>query len=211
VRSFRSVDGGGSWRSTVVVASIQHHAIAGGLRSWNLPSAEIDGAGTVYVAWNDCRFRPGCSSNDIVISKSTSETTWAAPTRVPIDATTSAADHFVPGLGVDSLTSGSTARLAVTYFFYPVAGCTSSTCLIDVGFISSSDGGGTWTSATTLAGPMSLSWLPSTSQGRMFGDYVSTSILSGARVFTVIPVAAAPSGATFHQSMNVPTGGMSVG
>ena len=43
------------------------------------PSAEVDAAGTVYVARADCRFRSGCPSNDIVIAKSTSETTWAAP------------------------------------------------------------------------------------------------------------------------------------
>ena len=43
-----------------------------------LPSAEMDAAGTAYVVWQDCRFRSGCTSNDIVMSKSTSETTWGA-------------------------------------------------------------------------------------------------------------------------------------
>src|SRR5439155_3785193 len=89
IRSFRSIDGGASWRSTVLVSTISHHTVAGGLRESPLPSAEIDSAGTVYVAWADCRFRSGCPRNDIVVSKSTSETTWAAPVRVPIDATSS--------------------------------------------------------------------------------------------------------------------------
>jgi hypothetical protein len=57
---------------------------------------------------------------------------------------------------------------------------------------------------------MSLSWLPNTSQGRMFGDYISTSVLPGGRAYPVIPVAAAPAGSTFNLAMNVPTGGMPV-
>ena len=81
---------------------VQHHTVAGSLRETALPSAAVDAAGTVYVTWADCRFRPRCRSNDIVIAKSTSETTWAAPVRVPIDATSSTADHFIPGLAVDA-------------------------------------------------------------------------------------------------------------
>ena len=89
IRSFRSIDGGASWRATVLVSTIQAHTVAGGLRTSPLPSAEIDAAGTVYVVWQDCRFRSGCAANDIVMSKSTSETTWGPVTRVPIDATSS--------------------------------------------------------------------------------------------------------------------------
>jgi hypothetical protein len=210
IRSFRSIDGGTSWRATVLVSTVQNHPIAGGLRAGSLPSAEIDGAGTAYVAWGDCRFRSGCPSNDIVISKSTSETTWGPVTRVPIDATTSTVDHFVPGLGVDRSTSGATARVALTYYFYPTASCSASTCRLDVGYVSSVNGGSTWSTSTMLAGPMTLSWLPNTSQGRMFGDYISTSVLGGGRAWPVLALANAPSGSTFDQSMNVPTGGLAV-
>ena len=100
-------------RPRVLVSSISHHDAAGGLREEALPSAEIDSAGTAYVVWSDCRFRSGCPANDIVLSKSTSETTWGAPVRVPIDATTSTVDHFVPGIGVDRSTAGATARRAL--------------------------------------------------------------------------------------------------
>lgn len=210
IRSFRSIDGGGTWRATVQVSTIRHHTIAGGLRAEALPSAEIDGAGTVYVVWSDSRFRSGGAENDIVLAKSTSETTWAAPVRVPIDAATSTVDHFVPGIGVDKSTSGATARIGLTYYFYPTANCTASTCQLDVGYISSTTGGSSWSAATQLAGPMTLSWLPNTSQGRMFGDYISTSVLAGGRAFPVISVATAPTGTTFHQSMFVPTGGLGV-
>src|SRR6185503_11772472 len=139
IRSFRSVDGGATWRATVLVSSISHHTVAGGLREETLPSAEVDSAGTVYVVWSDCRFRSGCPRNDIVMARSTSETTWAAPTRVPIDATTSTVDHFVPGIGVDKSRAGSSARIGLTYYFYPNSSCTASTCQLSAGYISSTN------------------------------------------------------------------------
>jgi hypothetical protein len=210
IRSFRTTNGGASWRSTVLVSSISHHTVAGSLRESPLPSAETDAAGTVYVAWTDCRFRSGCPSNDIVIAKSTSETTWAAPIRVPIDATSSTVDHFTPGLAVDPSTSGAGARIGVTYYYYPAASCSASTCQLDVGFISSVNGGTSWSAPTQVAGPMTLSWLPNTSGGRMFGDYTSTSVLAGGNAYPVIPVANASSGSTFDLAMYAPAGGLVV-
>jgi hypothetical protein len=210
IRSFRTTNGGTSWNSTVLVSSISHHTVAGALRESPLPSAEADAAGTVYVAWADCRFRSGCPSNDIVIAKSTSETTWAAPTRVPIDATSSAVDHFTPGLAVDSTTSGTSTRVGLTYYYYPAASCSAATCQLDVGFISSVNAGTSWSAATQVAGPMTLSWLPSTSQGRMYGDYISTSVPAGGNAYPVIPVANAPNGSTFDLAMYIPAGGLAV-
>jgi hypothetical protein len=210
IRSFRSTNGGTSWNSTVLVSSISHHDVAGSLREEPLPSAEADAAGTVYVTWADCRFRSGCPSNDIVLAKSTSETTWAAPVRVPIDATTSTVDHFIPGTGVDRSTSGSSTRIGLAYYFYPTANCTASTCQLDAGYISSVNGGTSWSTATQLAGPMSLSWLPNTSQGRMFGDYISTSVVSGGNAYPILALASAPTGSTFNQAMFAPTGGLTV-
>jgi hypothetical protein len=209
IRSFRTTNGGASWNSTVLVSSISHHTVAGSLRESPLPSAEADAAGTVYVAWADCRFRSGCPSNDIVIAKSTSETTWAAPFRVPIDATSSTVDHFTPGLAVDSSTSGAGARIGLTYYYYPAASCTATTCQLDAGFVSSVNGGTSWSAPTQLAGPMTLSWLPNTSQGRMFGDYTSTSVPAGGNAYPVIPVANAPTG-SFDQAMYIPTGGLAI-
>jgi hypothetical protein len=62
---FRSTDGGGTWAKSVQITGIRFHGVAGGLRTSPLPTAEIDGGGTVYVAWEDCRFRKRCSSNDM--------------------------------------------------------------------------------------------------------------------------------------------------
>ena len=44
-----------------------------------------------------------------------------------------------------------------------------------MGYISSPDGGDHWGDAVQLAGPMSLTDIADTSQGRMVGDYISTS------------------------------------
>jgi hypothetical protein len=210
IRSFRSTNGGASWSATTPVADVQHHVVAGSLRETPLPSAAADAGGTVYVAWADCRFRARCRSNDIVIAKSTGETTWAAPVRVPIDATSSTVDHFIPGLAVDAASSGGSARIGLTYYYYPQASCSQSACRLDAGFISSVNGGASWSAATRLAGPMKLSWLPDTSQGIMFGDYIATAVLAGGKAYPVFPVSSAPAGSTFHQAMYAPAGGLPV-
>jgi hypothetical protein len=228
IRAFSSTNGGTSWTSSVLVARTSHHTVAGldsdairsglgsaaviplALRESVLPSAEIDSAGKVYVSWADCRFRSGCTSNDIILSTSTNGTGWTTPARVPIDAATSGADHFTPGLGVDASTSGGTARIGLTYYYYPTANCTETTCQLDVGYISSVNGGASWSAAAQLAGPMLPTWLPDTTQGRMFGDYIATTVLAGGKAITVVPVAAAPSGSTFNVAMFTPTGGLSI-
>src|SRR5205823_2594199 len=104
--------------------------VAGGMRTSPLPSAEVDASGKVYVVWQDCRFRAGCSSNDIVISSSSDGKTWSAVSRIPIDTTTSTVDHFIPGIAVDPSTSGSTAHLGLSYYYFPVSNCTTSTCAL---------------------------------------------------------------------------------
>jgi hypothetical protein len=172
IGAFNSTNGGLSWSATTTITTIAHHAVAGGLREGPLPSAEIDGAGTVYVAWSDCRFRTRCRANDIVVSHSLNATgtSWSAVARVPIDATNSGIDHFIPGLAVNRTTSGATAQLGLVYYFYP-AGSTA----MSVGFVSSTNGGTTWSAPQTITSGMSSTWAATTSQGRMVGDYMSTS------------------------------------
>jgi len=102
------------------------------------------------------------------------------------------------------------AHLVVTFYFYPVANCTTSTCQLDVGFSTSADGGATWTSNTQIVGPMSLTWLANTSQGFMVGDYISTSF-SGAPAFPAFEVASAPIGSTLNEATFTVKGGLSVG
>jgi hypothetical protein len=199
VGAFRSTNGGASWSSSVTVASVDDHSEGGGLRSLPLPSAEIDGAGKVYVVWQDCRFRSGCAENDIVISTSTDGNTWTSPARIPIDPTTSTVDHFIPGIGVDPKTSGKTAHLTLIYYYYPISNCNSN-CQLDVGFTTSQDGGNTWTAGAQLAGPMQLSWLPISDLGPMVADYIAVSYSNG-NPFGVFAAAKAPSGSLLNEAM----------
>src|SRR3954471_5105956 len=116
IGAFNSTNGGVSWSAVTTIATIRHHRVAGSLREGPLPSAEIDGAGTTYVAWTDCRFRTSCAKNDIVLSHSLNATgtSWSAVTRVPIDGTSSGVDHFIPGLAVNNASLGSGADLGLT-------------------------------------------------------------------------------------------------
>ncbi len=200
IRAFRSTNGGASWTSAVLVASQSQHNVAGGLRDPPLPSAEVDGSGRVYVVWHDCRFRSGCPANDIVMSTSTDGVTWTnPPTRIPIDPTSSGVDHFIPGIGADTATFGNDAHLALTYYYYPVSSCTLGTCQLTAGFVSSLDGGATWTPPTPLTAPMNLTWIAETSQGRMVGDYVSTSFTGDGKAHAIFAIAKAPTGSVFSE------------
>lgn len=208
--AFRSTDGGASWSRAVTISGVRFAAVGGALRTSPLPSAEIDGSGNVFVAWEDCRFRKNCTSNDIVFSTSADGVTWSAVKRVPIDAVSSGADHFIPGLAVDKRTSGAGAHLALTYYFYPDATCTGG-CKLEVGYISSPDGGAHWGNALQLAGPMSLGDIANTSQGPMVGDYISTSFNQGGRASPVFAVGLPHTAAQpFDESMYAPASPLAV-
>ena len=207
--SFSSTDGGTTWDNIVQVANVTTANEAGGLRSGALPSAQEDAAGTVYVIWEDCRFRASCASNDLVMSTSSDGANWTTPVRIPIDSVLSGADHFIPGLAIDPATSGASAHLALTYYYYPQANCTATTCALYAGLISSLDGGNTWSAPTPLAGPMSLAWLPSTDQGQMVADYIATSFVAG-KAFGFFAVAKQNSGTMLDQAIYTTQNGMDV-
>jgi hypothetical protein len=205
IGSFRSTDGGATWSREYQISKISFHGNSGGLRTSPLPSAEIDASGAAYVAWEDCRFEPKCSANDIVFSRSSDGANWSAVSRVPIDPVGSGVDHFIPGLAVNPTTAGSGAQLALTYYFYPNAACTPATCQLDVGYVSSPDGGAHWSARTQLAGPMSLSDIAATSQGTMVGDYISTSFNAAGTAATVFAVGLPRTGSHFDEGMWAPS------
>ena len=210
ISSFTSTNGGTSWGNIVTVATVTDHQVAGNIRSEALPSAEIDSSGKVYVVWQDCRFERNCSANDIVLSTSSNGTTWSAVKRIPIDAVGSGVDHFIPGIGVDKSTSGTTAHLALAYYYYSSTNCTAATCKLYVGYINSTNGGTSWSARTQLAGPITLTWLANTTLGYMVGDYISTSF-SGGKAYPVFAVATAPTGSgQFNEAMDSVTGGLKV-
>lgn len=210
IEAFTSTDGGTSWTKGVAVSSIRFHPVAGALRTSPLPTAEIDAVGKVYVAWEDCRFEPKCSANDIVFSSSADGQSWSDVTRIPISPADGTVDHFIPGLAVDPKTSGDSAHLALTYYFYPRSAC-GGACQLEIGTNSSPDAGAHWSTATTLVGPMALSQIAQTSQGPMVGDYISTSFTSAGTYTTVFAVGKQqPSSTSFDEGMYAPTSPLTV-
>ena len=190
--AIRSTDGGKTWTQPAFVSQVLNDGHPGNIRSPDLPSAEIDSSGRVYVVWTDCRLENRCSSgnNDLLLSSSADGISWAAPVRIPTGAVgctvTSCRDILIPGLGVDRSTSGNNAHLAVVYYTFPTifssptSFCDQTNCQLFVRFQSSTDGGKHWSSPQQLAGPMTLTWSPLTTQGYMLADYLSTSIAPGA-------------------------------
>jgi hypothetical protein len=200
--AFTSNNGGTSWGTSFTIAPVNTFQGNSSLRSVGLPfpSTGIDKSGKLYVVWSDCSFRSGCSTNDLVLITSTNGKKWTKPARIPIDALNSTVDHFIPGLAVDRASSGSTANITTTYYYYPDASCDDSTCRVHVGFTTSADGGKTWTAGKDLgAGAMQISWLPASQNGPMLADYLSSSYVND-KAFGVFMVAKAPSGGLFNEA-----------
>jgi len=182
----RSLDGGKTWLPTTPVAPVNYHGRPG-LRVTPMPSAEVDGSGTIYLAWPDCSHRTGCASNDLAIARSADGLNWDPPLIVP----THASDVELPGVAADFSASG---RIAVAY--YVVNGSR-----LDVNFMASRDRGDTWTKPQRLSSRSLLSsWIASTSQGLMVGDYISTSF-AGGRAVPVFALALKPRGTRLSESM----------
>jgi hypothetical protein len=97
----RSTNGGVRFAQAFTITSISASSDHGNIRSGPLPSAEISGDGKIYVVWEDCRFRSGCASNDLVYVTSTDGKNWSAVQRIPLDPVTSTVAHFIPGVAVD--------------------------------------------------------------------------------------------------------------
>ena len=198
--AFSSTNGGMSWSVPVAIGIIQSHIDAGGIRSGPLPSAAVDGAGTIWVVWEDCRYRLQCATNDLVYSTSTDGTHWTKVTRIPIDPVTSPVDHFIPGIGIDPTTSGTGSHVAVTYYYYTQTSCAVSNCQLYVGYVSSPNGGATWSAHIRLAGPMKLASLPNSQNGLMVGDYIATAFTNGVP-HGVFAIARLKSGTAFNEGM----------
>jgi len=195
--SLRSTDGGATFtRVTVSDLTAKANDV---MRSIALPSVEADGVGTIYAAWHDCRFRPDCAENDIVLSTSKDGgQTWSAPSRVPVAAVSSTLDAFVTGLAADPVDSG---RLAIVYSYFHPGSCARGACLLGTAVQQSSDGGVTWTPPQRLdAQPMREDWLARAEGGRMVGDYYSIEF-AGNRVVPVFALAAPPLSGRFREAI----------
>jgi hypothetical protein len=204
VYSFTSSDGGTSWSGVNIVDTIVDHLPAGNLRYTPFVSAAADSSGRIYAVWADCRFRTNCTQNDILIKTSLDGVQWSLAGRIPIDPLTSAVDHFLPGLSIDSSSAGT--RLGLLYYSYANAQCTTATCALSANFIASQDGGATWGAPQLLAGPMSLTWLASTHLGWMIGDYTASTFASG-RPVAIAPLALPANGAQLQEAAYAPKAG----
>lgn len=185
IASLRSTDGGRSFSPPVGIAPTQFRRTPG-LRAPPLPSADVDGSGTVYAVWHDCGAT--CSANQLVFSSSADGTTWSAPTRLNLGR--AGADVVLPGLAADPTRPG---RLALVYYV------STGGAFLDVGFVTSSNGGRSWRAPRRLnAQTMRYSWAAQAG-GVMVGDYFSTSFVGGAAV--PVFVLASPPGARFNQAL----------
>ena len=105
------------------------------IRVNDFPAIAVDGAGTVYVVWNDGRF----DASDVLLSRSTDlGATWSAP--IVVNPTTEGAQFF-PNIVVDG------DGVHVMYYSLDF-----STGLIDVKVATSTDGGLTFTETTVSDG-----------------------------------------------------------
>jgi hypothetical protein len=206
VIAFASADGGARWGRAHLVASIRSHPVEARMRAGPLPSAAISGHGTVYVAWQDCRYEPHCAGNDIVMSSSRDGTHWSPVARIPISPAGHRADYFIPALAAGTATAKRGQQLALTYYYFHNGQCTVATCLLYAGFISSSNGGATWADARRLAGPMHVTWLARTTLrgngGFMVGDYSALTFADGTAV-AVFAAAKAPDNGRLDEAMYV--------
>jgi hypothetical protein len=202
---FRSTDGGVTFGVATRISRLVNEDVAG-MRAPPFPSAAVDAGGTVYVAWSDARFRDEATVDDIVLATSRDGVNWTQPALIPIEAVGSTTDLFVPALAVDPATSGRAAHLAVTYHALPQEGgcgyllptCTGG---VDVGVVTSSDGGATWKRPQRLtAEPMRLLAMADGDIGRMVGDYIATSFVRG-RPMPVFSLASPPVAGELRQAI----------
>jgi hypothetical protein len=208
IEAYRSTDGGVSWSSAVIIASARAHPAPGGFRGGPLPSVAVDGGGRVFVIWDSCLKETGCSTNDAVLSTSSNGTAWSTPVRVPIGAAGTSADIVNPGIGVDRFTRGGSAHVGIVFYKFSNVNCTVTTCRLSVGFISSPDGGATWSAPAALGAPMLLTWIAKSQNGRMVGDYFATAF-AGGRAFPIFALGKKPpAGQAFDEAMYTVQGGL---
>lgn len=187
VYATRSVDGGATFGVPIGIGPIVETRRTN-LRVPSLPTAAVDAAGKLYVAWADCSLHVGCASQDILFSTSTDGLVWSTAARVGGGN----ADSFVPGIAADPALPG---RLAVVWYLLTPGNT------IGAEYTTSRDGGTTWTKAQRLdARPVSPLWLPQTEGGRFLGDYVGATF-AGGRFVPVFVLAQPPAASSRREYM----------
>jgi len=181
--SVTSTDGGVTLSGPAGISSLRPKD-ARPFRAPPLIAAELERGGTVLTAWQDCRFRPICSGNDVVISRSADGARWSAPVRI-----TTGRNVVLPTIGVEP----GTGRLAIAYYVIQRNG-------IDAELVISTDGR-RWSAPQRLnARRMPLEWMPQTTLGRMLADYIGVSWVRG-RPLVVLALASPPQSGELRQAV----------
>lgn len=230
-----SSDCGAHWsaHTQVLPNMTATHRVAQGLRTSLLPMSTIDASGAIYLVWQTNSFRVGgdtTTPNDIAMSvlpaptDATPYPAFGAPARIPIEAddtTANTNDHFIPGIAADPATSGANAHLGLFYYTYPNAACdyanpgTTNQCNLEVGYVSSTDGGATWSTPRILA-QMTLADVVRSSQGPMVGDYTGATVIRsggpGSRNVgkAISAFAVGVQGHSMNEAMYVPSNGLAI-
>jgi hypothetical protein len=181
--SVTSSDGGVTLDAPVAISQLSTRN-ARPFRAPPLIAAELERSGSVLTTWQDCRFRTGCTANDVVISRSADGKAWSAPVRV-----TSGRNVVLPTIGVEP----GTGRLAIAYYVLQRNG-------IDAELITSSNGT-RWSAPQRInARRMPLEWMPQTTLGRMLADYIGVSWVRG-RPLVVLALASPPRDGRLQQAI----------
>jgi hypothetical protein len=171
----RSGDGGDGWSAPVLVAPLlargasdpkTGHAIRAGEV---VPSAAVDAAGVVYVAWEDARFSGGARDGIALATSADGGRTWSAPRQVN---GAPAVEAFRPAIAAGP------GGLAVTYYdFRDDVPAEAHRTWTTFWRATSADGGATWRDEP-LGGPFDLRLAPDAG-GWFLGDYTGLAARGG--------------------------------
>ncbi len=184
------IDPNGRHPEVVTIQSVGSTACNGGQGATITPALAYPHANGAFVTKNNVASNSSSDPNDIAMSMMPAPTegnpnpSFGAPVRIPIEpdsgGISNTHDHFIPGIGADPTTSGSSAHLGLFYYTYPVANCqafnANNLCSLRVGYVSSADGGSTWSVPTGLAA-MTIAGIARSSQGPMVGDYSTGDVM----------------------------------
>jgi len=194
-----STDGGDTFTPAITIVP-QDFLDVPRIRSSQFPSAEVDAAGTIFAAWNDCGKRRACTGDDIVFISSSDGEVWTQPKRVPTGPFTPGRFPFTPGLGADMARPG---HIGIVYYVMPPCACS-----MGASYIESVTGGATWRKPQRLdSRPLKANWLARTTLGLMTGDYISNSFVNG-KPLPVFALAAPPVGSSLREATFVTVRGI---
>jgi hypothetical protein len=230
-----TIDSAGANPETVTITTVGTSG-SGGTGVTFTPALAFAHASGAFVTVNGVSSTSTAAPNDIALSVMPDPTgaapapTFGAPTRIPIEADTGAltntVDHFVPAIAADPSSAGASAGLALFYYFYPLAACQyvntpANQCSPRVGYVSSTNGGGTWSAPQSLSpGPPSVAVFPRTlalgatgnggpDLGNVLGAAVVPAGKAQVKALGLFPVALPVNG--IDESMYVPKHGLAIG